>query len=142
MGWQRSHRRRQLMLQCQRAGYRSNLRRLLCCILEHSAVSMLVRRHADVHLFVLHARVMSGTRSTKGRARIAQEEDSTLHERAVCHLFDTSLDCELLHHHMRALSAVHVETYFCRLDVELAPTMMAMVSLREMPALLLCRAAR
>ena len=64
------------------------------------------------------------------------------HERAVCHLFDTSLDCELLHHHMRALSAVHVETYFCRLDVELAPTMMAMVSLREMPALLLCRGGK
>jgi len=64
------------------------------------------------------------------------------HDRAVCHLFDTSLDCELLHHHMRALSEVHLETYFCRLDVELAPTMMAMVSLREMPALLLCMGGR
>lgn len=64
------------------------------------------------------------------------------HERAVCHLFDTSLDCDLLHHHMRALSEVHLETYFCRLDVELAPTMMAMISLREMPALLLCKGGK
>merc|ERR1712228_716782 len=50
-----------------------------------------------------------------------------------------SLDCELLNRHMRALCRAHLETYFCWLSAESAPTMMAMVKLSQLPALLLCR---
>ena len=62
------------------------------------------------------------------------------HARAVCHLFAAGkMDSELLRHHMRALSAVHLETYFCELDAEKAPFMLSMVTLADLPALLLCR---
>ena len=65
------------------------------------------------------------------------------HERAVCHLVaEGSLDGEMLHHHMRALCEVHLETFFCRLGCDVAPVMMAMVSLEQLPALLLCRGGR
>ena len=77
----------------------------------------------------------------ESEARFLQELPQ--HERAVCHLFQQgSVDGELLHRHMQVLCAVHVETYFCRLDCELAPVMMQMVSLAQMPALLLCRAGK
>ena len=39
----------------------------------------------------------------------------------------------LLRHHMRALSAVHLETYFCELDAEKAPFMLSMVTLADLP---------
>lgn len=34
---------------------------------------------------------------------------------------------------------MHLETYFCWLDVEAAPTMLAMVALERLPALLLAQ---
>jgi len=34
---------------------------------------------------------------------------------------------------MRALSAAHLETYFCQLDAALAPVMMHMISVAAMP---------
>ena len=61
----------------------------------------------------------------------------------MCHLYQPgSVDGEMLHGHMRALSAAHLETYFCQLDAELAPVMMHMISVAAMPALLLCRDGR
>ena len=62
------------------------------------------------------------------------------HERAVCALCaHGSLDGGLLHSHMRALAHVHVESYFCWLDPEAAPVMMAMVEVGSLPALLLAK---
>eukprot|EP00316_Scyphosphaera_apsteinii_P010009 CAMPEP_0119308570 /NCGR_PEP_ID=MMETSP1333-20130426/11538_1 /TAXON_ID=418940 /ORGANISM="Scyphosphaera apsteinii, Strain RCC1455" /LENGTH=249 /DNA_ID=CAMNT_0007312377 /DNA_START=20 /DNA_END=769 /DNA_ORIENTATION=- len=61
------------------------------------------------------------------------------HPRVVCHLTTSSLDCELLHRHMRALCKIHLETYFCWLNAECAPMMLKMVKLSQLPALLLCR---
>ena len=61
-------------------------------------------------------------------------EELPKHERAVCHLYQPgSVDGEMLHGHMRALSAAHLETYFCQLDAALAPVMMHMVSVAAMP---------
>lgn len=60
------------------------------------------------------------------------------HPRLVCAVCrGGSIDAELLHAHMRSLAAVHVETRFCWLDAEAAPTMMQMVDFARLPALLL-----
>ena len=62
------------------------------------------------------------------------------HERAVCALCEAgSFDGEMLHTHLRALAHVHVETFFCHLDPESAPVMMAMVDVGSLPALLLAK---
>lgn len=60
------------------------------------------------------------------------------HPRVVCHLcVASSLDGEMMHTRLKALCTVHLETYFCWLDVETAPMMLAMVALERLPALLL-----
>jgi hypothetical protein len=80
-----------------------------------------------------------------GKYAIVEQESSfleelTRHERVVCALTATgSIDGEMLHAHIKQLCRVHVETYFCRLDPERAPVMMGMVSVGQLPALLLCR---
>ena len=80
-----------------------------------------------------------------GKYEKLEQESSFLealpkHERAICALCGpNSFDGELLHSHMRALSHVHVESYFCWLDPESAPVMMAMVDIAALPALLLAK---
>ena len=80
-----------------------------------------------------------------GKYEKLEQESSFLealpkHERAICALCGpNSFDGELLHSHMRALSHVHVESYFCWLDPESAPVMMAMVDVGQLPALLLAK---
>jgi len=62
------------------------------------------------------------------------------HPRVVCHLCVTgSLDAQMMHTRLKALCTTHLETYFCWLDAEAAPMMLAMVALERLPALLLGR---
>uniref|UniRef100_A0A7S4FCX4 Thioredoxin domain-containing protein n=1 Tax=Chrysotila carterae TaxID=13221 RepID=A0A7S4FCX4_CHRCT len=65
--------------------------------------------------------------------------ETPLHAQMVCHLWTDSIDCEMLHYHMRTLCTVHLETFFCSLKAEAAPMMLNMVKLQDLPALLLCR---
>ena len=80
-----------------------------------------------------------------GKYEKLEQESSFLealpkHERALCALcVSGSFDGEMLHSHMRALAPVHVESYFCWLDPETAPVMMAMVDVGALPALLLAK---
>ncbi len=75
----------------------------------------------------------------ESEASFLQANASGLHARLVCAIVpEGSLDGQLLAGHMRALAAVHVETYFCWLRAEGAPMMMQMVDLLRLPALLLC----
>eukprot|EP00327_Prymnesium_parvum_P013091 CAMPEP_0184403538 /NCGR_PEP_ID=MMETSP0007-20130409/85467_1 /TAXON_ID=97485 /ORGANISM="Prymnesium parvum, Strain Texoma1" /LENGTH=243 /DNA_ID=CAMNT_0026759647 /DNA_START=59 /DNA_END=790 /DNA_ORIENTATION=- len=60
------------------------------------------------------------------------------HPRVVCHLCRAgSLDGQMMHTRLQALCHVHLETFFCWLDIDAAPTMLAMVALDGLPALLL-----
>lgn len=66
------------------------------------------------------------------------------HATLVCHLSssENAFDSQQLHAHMRALSAAHLECFFCGLDADAATTMRAMVRIERFPALLLCRDGR
>jgi hypothetical protein len=65
------------------------------------------------------------------------------HERVVCHLCEAgSIDGELMHRRLEALCRIHLETYFCWLDAENAPMMLAMVRLEGLPALLIARGGK
>lgn len=61
------------------------------------------------------------------------------HERLVCHVASETLESRMLHAHLRAISRVHLETYFCTLDASRAPMMLAMVEMGRLPAVLLAR---
>ena len=70
-------------------------------------------------------------------------EEITKHDRVVCHLCTPgSLDTELMHERLTQLAKTHLETFFCWLDAQAAPMMLAMVDLAQLPALLIGSAGK
>lgn len=64
-------------------------------------------------------------------------------QRIVLHCYRTStMRCEIVDKHLQLLAKKHIETKFCKLDVEKAPFLCERLNIRIIPTIILCKSSQ